>query len=392
MIATYLYRNPRLLVLLVGIIITAGLSASYVLPRMEDPVLTRRVALVNVSLPGADAQRVESLVTEQLEQQLQDIPEIKEIQSVSRTSSSTIVIELRDEVVEVDAVWSRVRDRLADATAALPSAASRPSFRQLDLKAYAAIIALKWNRVGDVNYAVLRRYAEDLKQAVGGIPGTESADLFGDPGEEVMVEVDPAILASLGLALVDVAGQIQASDAKQSGGRLRGKRSQLTIEIDEQIDSLKRLGETAISYGNEGQFVGLAEIASISKGIPDPPTSLAVIDATPAVVVAAFVRDEHRIDHWTDQLDETLAAFASRLPAGVEAEIIFRQNTYVESRLHGLLRNLLLGTTAVVIVVFFLMGWRSMLVVAVALPLSALMVLAGMRASVFRSTRCRSQV
>ena len=55
MIANYLYRNPRLLVLAVGIIVTAGLAALHVLPRMEDPVLTRRVGLVTTTFPGADA-------------------------------------------------------------------------------------------------------------------------------------------------------------------------------------------------------------------------------------------------------------------------------------------------------------------------------------------------
>lgn len=380
MISTYLYRNPRLLALVFVIILTVGLSAAYVLPRMEDPVLTRRVALVTVTFPGADAQRVESLVTEPLEQKLQEIQEVKEVISVSRASSSTVVVELRDTVVDVGPVWSQVRDRLADVANDLPADASRPSFRQLELKAYAAIVALKWNRAGSANYAILRRLAEDLKRTIQAIPGTESADLFGDPGEEVLVEVEPAVLASLGLTLGEVSGQIQSTDAKQSGGLLRGGQSELPIEIDEEIDSLKRLGETAIAYGKEGRFVPLAEIATISKGTPQPPSTRALVDAMPAVVVGAFVRDEQRIDHWTRQLDAALATFESGLSEGVEVDVILRQNTYVQDRLQRLIGNLILGTAAVVTVVFLLMGWRSMIVVGVALPLSALMVLGGMRA------------
>lgn len=106
MIAGSLYRNPRLLVLVVGTIVVAGLSSYHVLPRMEDPVLTRRVGLINTVLPGADAQRVEALITAPLEERLRDSM-IKELQSVSRAGISTIVVELRDEVVDVDPVWSR---------------------------------------------------------------------------------------------------------------------------------------------------------------------------------------------------------------------------------------------------------------------------------------------
>ena len=153
------------------------------------------------------------------------------------------------------------------------------------------------------------------------------------------------------------------------------------MEIDDEADSLNRLGETPIAYGREGRSVGLAEIASISKGIVEPPKSLAVIDSSPAVV-AGHVRSRRISNRPLDRSPRSGVGRLShsRLPAGVESDVIFVQNDYVEDRLDRLMRNLLLGTAAVMIVVFLLMGWRSMIVVGTALPLSALMVLAGMRA------------
>ena len=73
------YRNPRLLVLTIGLILVAGLSSFLIMPRMEDPLLTSRAANVNTAFPGADAQRVEALVTEKLEEELREIDEIKEL-------------------------------------------------------------------------------------------------------------------------------------------------------------------------------------------------------------------------------------------------------------------------------------------------------------------------
>ena len=67
------YRNRRLLILTICLILVSGLSALHVLPRMEDPVLTSRVANINTLFPGADAERVESLVTEKIEEELQDV-------------------------------------------------------------------------------------------------------------------------------------------------------------------------------------------------------------------------------------------------------------------------------------------------------------------------------
>lgn len=297
MIGTFFYKNPRLLVLVIGIIVTVGLAAFQVLPRMEDPVLTRRVALVTTTFPGADAQRVESLVTEKLEEKLRDIEQIKEIQSTSGASSSVIVIELRDEVVEVDTVWSQVRDRLADAAIDLPREISRPRLRPLALKAYAAIIALKWNRDSEANFAILRRRAENLKHSVRAIPGTEQVDLFGDPGEEILVEVEPAIVSTLNLTTSEIARQLQGRDAKRSAGLLPGERTEMLMAIDDELDSLSYLGETPIAYGRRGRLVSLADIASISKGIVQPLASLAFVDGKPAVALGVFVRDDYRVDH-----------------------------------------------------------------------------------------------
>ena len=98
MIATALYNRPRMLVLAVGLILVAGLSSYRVMPRMEDPILGKRVGLVSTVLPGAGAERVESLVTAELEDALGDIGEIKQLTSTSRSGVSNVVIELRDDV------------------------------------------------------------------------------------------------------------------------------------------------------------------------------------------------------------------------------------------------------------------------------------------------------
>ena len=114
MISSLFYDNRRLLVLSISLILVAGLSSYYLLPRMEDPVLTQRAAIINTIYPGASAERVEALVTEKLEEELQEIEEIKEMRSSSRSGISTVTIELKDDVYAVDEVWSRVREKMLD--------------------------------------------------------------------------------------------------------------------------------------------------------------------------------------------------------------------------------------------------------------------------------------
>ena len=375
------FRNTRLTVLVLGLILVSGLSSFVLLPRMEDPILTERFALVNTRFPGADAERVESLISEKIEEELQEIDEIKELRSVSRTGISTMTIELRDNVYEVDTVWSRVRDKIDEAKILLPDGASDPEFERQDVKAYALIVALKWAEdrpAGESNRAILRRLAERLEDNLRAVSGTEEVDTFGDPDEEILVEIDPSHLSAIGLTVDDVAQQLAASDAKVTAGQLRST-SDLVIEVDGEFQSLARIEETPIQYGLDGRFVLLKNIATVRKAIREPPSSLAIIDGAPAVALGAFVRPDFRVDYWFADAEKIVENFSSQLPRGVELKRVFEQNEYVEDRLGQLLQNLLMGGLAVASVILLMMGWRSALIVSLSLPLSALIVLTGLR-------------
>lgn len=373
------YRNRRLLILLMALIAVAGLSSFYILPRMEDPVLTKRSALVQTRFPGADATRVESLVSERIEEELREIDEIKELRSISRSGMSTITIELRDDVYEVDEVWSRIRDKIDDARVEFPSGAKEPDFEEMDVKAYALIVALVWDNPNPVNYAVLRRSAKQLEDRLRAVSGTEDIDTFGDPDEEILVEIQPDRVATLGLSVEQIAQQVEASDAKLTAGLLRGQKSDLLIDVDSELDSLARIARTPVQFGSEGHSVQLGDIATIHKGVAQPLSSLVVADGKPAVTLGMFVRDNMRIDHWSQEAKNVIREFEQSLADDVQVQMLFDQNRYVEARLSGLIWNLLFGGLAVIVVIVFMMGWRNALVIGTALPLSAFMVLAGLR-------------
>ena len=118
MMAAFLYRNPRLLILSLVVIIMAGLAAIWILPRLEDPILSQRVAVVSTIYPGANASQIESIITQPLEESLAGVAEIKQIRSNSSANISNIVIELADAVTDVDPVWSQVHEKILDAASA----------------------------------------------------------------------------------------------------------------------------------------------------------------------------------------------------------------------------------------------------------------------------------
>ena len=375
----FFYKNSRLMYLAISLIMVSGLSSVFIIPRMEDPQLVERGAFIHTVFPGAEPERVESLVSEKIEDALNEIDEIKELRSTSRESISTIAIELRDDIMDSERVWSKIRDKLDDVQPELPSGAQKPKFEEMDFKAFANLVALRWDQDDSVNYAVLQRWAKELEDKIQLVQGTEKAEVFGQPTEEVLVTVDSDKLAALNLTIADLSQQISLADAKVAAGQIRSGQEDLLLEVSGELDSVQRIEEIPIRYAGDNGFVRLSDLARVDRTIADPPDSVAVVAGQRAIVIGGFVRPDYRIDIWSRDLAAALDKFEDRLPSGIVLDRMFNQNDYVSTRLTELLSNLLLGALAVFFVIFFLMGWRSALVVSIALPLAGMMVLFGMR-------------
>jgi len=372
-------RNPRLLVLTIALIAVAGLSAFSLLPRREDPELVARFAIITTPYPGASAARVEALVTEKIEDALRQHDEIKDLYSSSRAGISVVQVELRDDIDDPDPTWSRLRDEIDRVARDLPDGAAKPDLDESDVDAFAVIVGLRWSGTPPPPLAVMQRLAKQLEDRIRDVPGTKETKVFGKSPEEVRVTIDPSKIASLGITPEDVAGVLRATDAKVSAGQLRHSEANLLIEVEGELDSLARLRRTPIRYGADGAVVRLGEVATIERGRADPPPEIALLDGEPGIAIGALMQRDQRIDRWAVKVRAELDVFRARLPQGIELDLLFDQSVYTERRFDSLLSNLALGSLFVFLVVLVMMGWRSALLVGVALPLSALMVLAGMR-------------
>ncbi|MDJ0573193.1 MAG: efflux RND transporter permease subunit, partial [Pleurocapsa sp. MO_192.B19] len=373
------YRNTKLLILTICLIVVWGISSWQLIPRMEDPQLSQWYGFVLTPYPGASAQRVESLVTDKIEQELLEIDSIKTISSTSSIGSSFVTIELKNTVQDFEQVWSQVRDRLSDVTPQLPQGALAPEYQEVNQTAYTFIVGLTWNLDSPTNYAILRRSAEQLKDKFRLIAGTQEVELFSEPLEEIIVEINPAHLAALNLTPQELSQQIRLSDAKVPTGELHSTDNDLLLEVASELDSLERIRQIPIRLNNPGQFSRLGDIAEVTKGIRQPPPELAIINGKPGVALAVRIEPEQRIDRWTATAHQILQQFRQSSPVGIGLEIILDQNRYVTKRLNGLFKNLLLGALFVFATTWLMMGGKSALVVGSALPLSILMVLGGMQ-------------
>ncbi|MGF1459246.1 MAG: efflux RND transporter permease subunit [Leptolyngbyaceae cyanobacterium] len=361
------FTNLRLLVLTIILILGWGLSSYQSLPRQEDPQLVSRVAVITTAFPGANAERVEALVTTVLEEELAEIEEIHVIASDSRVGFSSVTVELDESIDQVQPVWSKVRDEMDDAARLFPAGAAESEISEVLVKAYTYVASVTWRLPGEPNYAILRRYADELGVVLRGVEGTEEVDFFGNPDEEILVEISAPDLVGVGLSPQGLADQVQLSDVKDSAGQVRTPDETFAIEVDSELAALEQIRQLPVQTDN-GQFTRLGDIAQVTRGVREPLSSVAMIDGQPAVVVGVMMQSGLRIDQWAATARAAVADFREGLPAGVTLDIIFDQSRYVENRISSLMVNLVLSALLVFSVTLVAMGWRAALVVGTALP------------------------
>ncbi|MFP9132382.1 efflux RND transporter permease subunit [Shewanella algae] len=372
-------ENGRLASLLIALLLVAGLGAISSLPRTEDPHITNRFASVITSYPGASAERVEALVTEVLENELRRLEELKLIQSTSRPGVSVIQLELKDNVIETEPVWSRARDLLADSSGRLPQSVNPPVLDDQLGYAYTAIIGLGWHGGGEARPDILSRYAKELQSKLRLLSGTDFVKLYGAPTEEILVTLDGERINRLGLTPGAVAGILNQADTKVSAGEINNQSFRALVEVSGELDSLERIRQVPLKTDSFGQLIRLGDIAVISRQPKDPPDNLALLDGEPGIMVAARMLNNTRVDIWSEQVRQVAAELEQGFPANIRMQWLFEQEGYTNERLQELLVNLLQGFVLILLVLLVTVGMRNALIVALSLPLTALFTLACMK-------------
>lgn len=380
-LAERLFANKYLLWLSVVIILMAGYSALTTLPRIEDPRITNRYPNVITVLPGASAERIEALVTEKLEEALEELSEIKTIESVSRNSISVLSIELQDDVGpgQNEQVFSKIRDRIADVSPTLPEGTQEPVFDdKIEAVAFSVLVALRWTQPGEPPLGLMYRLSDQLAEDLRAIPGTEIVRFYGAPEEEISVSVEPEVLAQMGLSAADVARLISAGDPKLPAGALRSENRSLFVEVEGELDSVAAVAAIPLIGNEAGGAIRLGDVADVRRGWQKPPAQIAWTNGARSIMLGVRTKDDIRLDKWAVVARERIHSFNESLGLGAEASIIFDQSLYTEARLASLGGNLLAGALVVMLVVFVGMGWRAALIVGSALPLSASIALFGL--------------
>ncbi|MEM8497950.1 MAG: efflux RND transporter permease subunit [Pseudomonadota bacterium] len=376
--ARTLFENPRYFALFVLVILALGISSLTTIARQEDPSITNFAASIVVPYPGASPDTVEALVTRPLEDELRKIDEIDNIYSTSSTgtSSTRVILVETLQPEEMERVWSEVRDSIDDAARFFPAGAGDAELDNDRLSAYTAIVTLRAASGRDVSLALISRIADSLADALRNVRGTKLVDVYGEQAEEIRVAVNEVALSARGLSLDEVAAALRSADSRRTAGRTGGLSSDLMVSVAGEFDSIDRIEQVIVSTSGDGRATRVQDIAKVQRTVVTPAATLAIVDGQSGIMVAVQMQTGLQVDRWAQQFRDEVAEFERNAPDGIELTISYDQSTYTVERLSSVLANLGVGIALVLCVLLFTLGWRAAVVVAVILPVSALLSIA----------------
>ena len=370
-ITRYAIENKVVTLVALAAVLFAGGQAYLNLPRAEDPGFEIRVARVITPFPGASPQRVEQLVTDKLEQRIQEIPEVDNIVSTSRTNVSIVTVELKEDVQELQPVFDRLRRKVEQVEPDLPQ----------------GVVSTVDDEFGDVfgtlltltaegfSYRELEEIAEQVRSELLKIKDVAKVEIIGAQPERVFVEYDNARLAELGLSTGQLQNILQTSNIIIPGGAVETGAESITLEPSGAYETVEAIRRTVITLPGTGDVVFLGDIADVDRGYVDPRDEEIRITGREGLVLAISMRDGGDIIALGDQVLSTIDRLEQRYPIGVSFGVQSFQPGVVERSVGDFTSSVLQAIVIVILSMLIFLGLRTGLVVATLIPMAMMATL-----------------
>ncbi|WP_422858444.1 efflux RND transporter permease subunit [Flagellimonas sp. S174] len=372
-LAKFSIDKNRITFMVLATIILLGINMYFSLSQDSMPPYTVRVATVVSQFPGASPERVEQLVTDKIEKVAQELPELKEVTSTSRTGLSVVSVSLKDEVSPetLQSVWDRLRRKLGSIQG-LPSGVT-PNLNDDGIgDVYGIVVGLTSD---GFSYAEMKEYADDIKDDLIKLPDAAKVELGGVQEERVFVEFDNTRLKEYGLSASKLQQNIGATNILSSGGQINVGDERIILEPTGNFDSVDDIQNMLIPVGNGSQLVKLGDITNVTKGYIDPPNQIVSVDGKEAITMHVNLKEDKNIVYLGEAVDVIVNQWQKRLPVGLELTRVSSLDNYIDVKVSDFMVNLIESISIVLIVMLVFLGFRTGFVIASLIPIVTIMTL-----------------
>lgn len=372
-IAEWCIRNNRTALVVLLLIAVAGVRAFLTMPRLEDPEVTVRTAVVVTYFPGASPLEVEKLVTSKLEKRIRSMAEVEHVTSQSMTGVSIIFVDVYERIRDMKPVWRKLRNKVADAHGELPEGVIGPLVNDEFGDVYGVVVAL----TGDgYSYRQLEEAARYVRDELLKLDSVGKVGLFGIQDERVFVEFSNARLAGYGVGPNDLAQALAAQNAVQPGGAVVAEPERIIIEASGEFHSLDDIRHTSLRVPGRPETIYLGDVADVRRNYVDPPATMTRFNGQRAVILAINMARGANIIHMGKEVRACLDGIRARFPIGLDFGMVAYQPKFVTRAINSFTVNLVEAFCFVVVVMLIFAGFRTGLVAGMLVPAAMLMCIA----------------
>ena len=364
----FFMRRPMLFWSFMAAIIIAGVLSFIQMPKLEDPAVSAKQAMVVVSWPGANAHKMELEVAKMMEDELRALPDVNKIKTECRSGVAMFTVEFKMTVLnsELEQHFDLLRRKVNDAAIRLPQGCYDPIVIDDMMDVYGIFYALT---ADGYDYPEMYRYADYIRRELLDVKGVKRINIVGNRDEVINIILSKEQIARNGIIPTQIMSALQAAGKNVDAGKYPDDGERIALYVDSAVEDEEDIRNLQIRTF-DGKYLRIGDIARVERGYAEPQRNGFFVDGKPALAICVAMETSAIVPDVGKEVDARLNEVMKRVPAGFETEKIFFQPDKVDQAISSFMLNLVESVAIVILVLIFTMGWRSGIIIGFGLVLT----------------------
>jgi hydrophobe/amphiphile efflux-1 (HAE1) family protein len=332
-------------------------------PSVDPPIIT-----VTTNYPGANADIIESQITERLEESINEVQGIRTMTSVSSDGRSTITVEFVLSS-DMDAAANDVRDKVAAAVRNLPPDADPPIVAKSDADAE-TIFSLTVQSNSKSLLELTELGTNVFKERLQTVPGVSKINIWGEKRFSMKLMLEPLKMAAFGVTPSDIRMALQTQNVELPSGRIDGEAVELTIRTFGRLTTEEEFDQLIIAE-KEGKITRLSDVGRAELRPQNERSILRGNGGVPMIGIAITPQPGSNYIEIVDEIYKRVEQIKKELPDDVQLGVALDATQNIRKSISEVQETVLIAFLLVVLVIFvFLRNWRTTLIPVIAIPIS----------------------
>ncbi len=367
-VAEYFLQRPRIFWSLVAAIMIAGVLSFRQMPKLEDPAVAVKQAMVVAVYPGASAHEVELKVAQLLEDELRTMPGVKKVKTECDNGMATFTVEYKMTVPEkqMEQCFDLLRRKMSDVSQKLPQGCYAPMVIDDMMDVYGILYAFTSD---GYDYPEMYKYAKYIRRALLQVKGVKRINIVGNRDEVINIILPKEQIARNGIFPTQIMMALQSAGKTVNAGKYQTEDERIALYVSAESADEKDIADIMIQT-LDGKRMRLGDVARVERGYSTPQRNGFFVNGKPALALCITMDNDAIVPDVGKAVDARLAEAMKEVPVGMSTQKIFFQPDKVSEAISSFMWNLLESVVIVILVLIFTMGLRSGLIIGFGLVLT----------------------